>query len=511
MAKSLSAVDSGCAPTVPKVSYAFAQRFGVLMGTDGENLSVTYRDDTPVSALQEVRRLTRLPIAFERLDNEAFNTALADAYHTGSAQAIETMEEASDLHALLQSVPQSEDLLAQEDDAPIIRLINAILAEAVQSDASDVHIETFEARVLVRFRIDGVLREVIQPQRGLAQLLVSRIKVMAKMDIAEKRVPQDGRLSVKVAGRDVDVRVSTIPTRHGERVVMRLLDRSANQLSLDGLGLTPSALTHLTNLVAKPHGIILVTGPTGSGKTTTLYAALAQLNDGQKNILTVEDPVEYDLEGVGQTQVNAKADMTFSRGLRAILRQDPDVVMIGEIRDKETAEIAIQASLTGHMVLSTLHTNTAIGAITRLIDMGIEPFLLSSSLTAVVAQRLVRKLCPACKQETVASPARLKEVGMAQSEQDEQTEKAEKTEPVVVYQAGGCEACHHSGYAGRLGIYEVIAIDDVLKDLIHERAAERQLLQHAYTLTTSIRRDGWQRVLDGVTSVEELMRVTHAG
>ncbi|MEL1602738.1 ATPase, T2SS/T4P/T4SS family, partial [Acinetobacter baumannii] len=293
------------------------------------------------------------------------------------------LEDHPDLLSLADQVPETEDLMDQEDDAPIVRLINALLSEAIRVGASDIHIEAFEKKLSVRLRVDGQLREIVQPRRELAPLLVSRIKVMAKLDIAEKRVPQDGRISLRLAGREVDVRVSTLPSSHGERVVMRLLDKQAGRLNMTHLGLMANDYERLTQLVHRPHGIILVTGPTGSGKTTTLYAALSDLNDNTRNILTAEDPIEYQLEGIGQTQVNTKVDMTFARALKAMLRQDPDVVMVGEIRDLETAEIAVQASLTGHLVLSTLHTNTAIGAVTRLKDMGIEPFLLSSSLIGV--------------------------------------------------------------------------------------------------------------------------------
>ena len=355
-----------------------------------------------LAAIAEAQRFgRRLPL--KALGEDAFNQALAASYQHDSSAAMQLAEDLGgslDLAALADQVPETEDLMEQEDDAPIIRLINAILGEAIRENASDIHLETFEKRLVVRFRVDGVLREVLEPKRELAALLVSRIKVMARLDIAEKRIPQDGRISLRVGGREVDIRVSTLPSANGERVVLRLLDKQAGRLNLQHLGMSERDRKLMDETVRKPHGILLVTGPTGSGKTTTLYASLTTLNDRTRNILTVEDPIEYHLEGIGQTQVNAKVDMTFARGLRAILRQDPDVVMVGEIRDRETAEIAVQASLTGHLVLSTLHTNSAIGAITRLVDMGIEPFLLSSSMLGVLAQRLVRVLCPACKSPT---------------------------------------------------------------------------------------------------------------
>jgi general secretion pathway protein E len=330
----------------------------------------------------------------------------------------------------------------------------------------------------------------------LAPLLVSRIKVMARMDIAEKRIPQDGRISLRIGGRDVDVRVSTMPASNGERVVLRLLDKQAGRLQVSHLGMGETCDAHMRELIHKPHGIILVTGPTGSGKTTTLYASLTELNDSSRNILTVEDPIEYQLEGIGQTQVNTKVDMTFARGLRAILRQDPDVVMVGEIRDLETAEIAVQASLTGHLVLSTLHTNTAVGAVTRLQDMGIEPFLLSSSLLGSLAQRLVRVLCDDCKTPYQASASELEMLGLPANES------------CTLYHPNGCESCNNQGYRGRTGIYELVLVDDTLRQLIHDRAGELELNRHARTLTSGIREDGWRKVLGGHTSVEEVLRVT---
>ena len=368
---------------VNRLPFTFAKRNGVILTIDDEGQRVVLvRPGVTVNALAEVNRLVQGQVRFQAIAGDAFDEALSQAYQNDSAEAMQMVEgigDDLDLVSLADSVPETEDLLEQEDDAPIIRLINAILTEAVKSNASDVHIETYEKRLVVRFRIDGVLREIVQPKRALAPLLVSRIKVMARLDIAEKRVPQDGRISLRVGGREVDIRVSTMPSANGERIVLRLLDKQAGRLTLNSLGLASRDFKVLNKLIHRPYGILLVTGPTGSGKTTTLYGAISEINDRSRNILTVEDPIEYNLPGIGQTQVNTKVDMTFARGLRAILRQDPDVVMIGEIRDLETAEIAVQASLTGHLVLSTLHTNTAVGAITRLVDMGIEPFLISSS------------------------------------------------------------------------------------------------------------------------------------
>src|SRR5688500_93057 len=365
---------------------------------DGAALCALRNDANP-SAVAEARRVLRAPLKLERVPDEEFDRLLRSTYEgDASLQMMGDIEGDTDLAHLAQELPEQADLLESDDDAPIIRLINAVLTQAVKENASDIHIEPFENRLVIRFRVDGVLREVLQTKRAVAPLIVSRIKVMSRLDIAEKRLPQDGRISLRIAGRAVDVRVSTIPAGHGERVVLRLLDKQAGRLDLDSLGMDGVTQRHIDELIHKPNGILLVTGPTGSGKTTTLYAALDRINDRTRNIMTVEDPIEYYIDGIGQTQVNTRVEMTFARGLRAILRQDPDVVMVGEIRDLETAQIAVQASLTGHLVMSTLHTNTAVGAVTRLRDMGVEPFLLASSLIGVVAQRLVRVLNPETKQ-----------------------------------------------------------------------------------------------------------------
>ena len=486
-------------PTVPQLPFVFAKRHGVLLQGEGPDACLQLRDDVSLFAVQEAQRALGLRLPWRWLSAGEFEQALSQAYQRDSAQVREMAEGLGadmDLASLAEQVDRTEDLLEQEDDAPIIRLINAILTEAVRENASDIHIETFETRLLIRFRIDGLLREMARPRRELATLLVSRIKVMARLDIAEKRVPQDGRISLKVGGREVDVRVSTLPSANGERVVLRLLDKQAGRLTLQHLGMNPRDRQLLEGNLNKPHGILLVTGPTGSGKTTTLYASLVTLNTGTRNILTVEDPIEYNLEGIGQTQVNTKVDMTFARGLRAILRQDPDVVMVGEIRDRETAEIAVQASLTGHLVLSTLHTNSAIGAVTRLVDMGIEPFLLSSSLLGVLAQRLVRVLCPSCKQAYQADAAECALLGV------------DAAQAPTLYHATGCEACRQLGYRGRTGIYELVVFDETLRTLIHNAASEQDMLRHARQLGPSIRDDGMRKVLEGVTTLEEVLRVT---
>jgi len=479
-------------------SYGFSRRHRVLLRENDNALELCCVPPIQADILAEVQRTIGFMPTIVTLSEEAFGSALAIAYEQQkgvAAEAADSLED-MDLASLAEALPETSDLLEQEDDAPIIRLINALLQEAIREDASDIHIETFERRLLVRMRVDGVLREVLSPRRELAPLLVSRIKVMARLDIAEKRIPQDGRISLRLGGRDVDVRVSTMPSSNGERVVLRLLDKQAGRLELGHLGMGEVCYQEMMAQLKKPHGIILVTGPTGSGKTTTLYAGLTELNDATRNILTVEDPIEYQLEGIGQTQVNLRADMTFARGLRAILRQDPDVVMIGEIRDLETAEIAVQASLTGHLVLSTLHTNTAVGAVTRLQDMGIEPFLLSSSLLAVMAQRLVRVLCPHCKEGAVATASERELLGLSD---DDNT---------LIYKPNGCEKCHDQGYRGRTGIYELVVVDTAMAELIHSGAGEHRLEKLARERTPGIRSDGWRKVLTGETSIEEVLRVT---
>ena len=485
--------------TAQSLPYAFAKRHGVLIGEVGEqSVQVLYHSQLDPLTLSEVRRITGRPITLSETSEQQFEALLAQTYERNSDQAMAMMEGVSnelDLDQLAETI-EPEDLLEAEDDAPIIRLINAILSEAIKINASDIHIESFENRMRVRFRVDGVLREILAPPRNIAPLVMSRIKVMSKMDIAEKRIPQDGRISLRVAGRSVDVRVSTLPSGHGERIVLRLLDKQAGRLDLQHLGMDPRNTETLDKLLHRPHGIILVTGPTGSGKTTTLYAGLTRLNDKVRNILTVEDPIEYYLDGIGQTQVNTKVEMTFARGLRAILRQDPDVVMIGEIRDLETASIAVQASLTGHLVLSTLHTNTAIGAVTRLRDMGVEPFLLASSLIGVLAQRLVRRLCPDCKETHAAIESECEWLD------------ADSNNPPQIYRPVGCDKCNQLGYVGRTGVYELVPVDDHLQQMIHDGEGEQAMEKYARKFSRSLRQDGQRLVLDGVTSLEEVLRVT---
>jgi general secretion pathway protein E len=487
------------------IPYTFAKRHGVVLAPASVSTSnetgkdiVFYRPGIKPQTVSEVQRFLNKNVTFKAINVSVFEKILATHYDRsdeGAKAMMDDLGDELDLNDIADALPEPEDLLEAQDDAPIIRLINALLTQAIKEDASDIHIETYENRMIVRMRVDGVLREVLEPPRALAPLVISRIKVMAKLDIAEKRLPQDGRISLRVAGRPVDVRVSTLPSGHNERVVLRLLDKQAGRLNLQHLGMDDVTYQRLVELIKKPHGIVLVTGPTGSGKTTTLYAALTDLNESSRNILTVEDPIEYYVDGIGQTQVNSKVDMSFARGLRAILRQDPDIVMVGEIRDLETAEIAVQASLTGHLVFSTLHTNTAVGVVTRMRDMGVEQYLLSSSLIGVIAQRLVRLLCD-CKQPYHAD------------EKECEILKIPAQSAPVIYRALGCPHCNQSGYVGRSGIYELVEIDDTMRNLIHDGANELDLERHARTQSPSIRRDGIRLVLEGRTTLEEVLRVT---
>ena len=463
--------------------YAFVKAHLVLLEDDGSSLVLWASPEVSLATLSEVQR----QYVIDRLEKEAGATLaerISAAYagsESSAAVVVGEVESAIDLSRMMQDLPAVEDLLEAANDAPIIRMLNALLTQAAKDGASDIHIEPYERASSVRFRVDGTLREVVQPNRGLHAALISRLKIMAELDIAEKRLPQDGRISLRIGGRAIDVRVSTLPSAHGERAVLRLLDKTESKFTLEGLGMNGELLASFQRLVQQPHGIVLVTGPTGSGKTTSLYASLQTVDTGTTNVLTVEDPIEYELPGIGQTQVNAKIDLSFAKALRAILRQDPDVIMIGEIRDHETAQIAIQASLTGHLVLATLHTNDAPSAVTRLTDMGIEPFLLSSSLLGVLAQRLVRKLCVECK--------RIDAQGR--------------------YQPVGCDACARTGYKGRTGVYELMVADDKVRGLIHQRAPETELLLAARAAgLRSMREDGEHLVALGITSSAELLRVT---
>ncbi len=482
-----------------KLPYAFARSHGVLVADETDAaVTLLVREDTKASAIAEVRRHLGVPVRIERLAKQPFENRLGEAYGQGDQDAASVVDDIGqdvDVSQLMQEMPVVEDLLETQDDAPIIRMINALLQQAVRERASDIHIEPYERYCLVRFRRDGTLMDIAKPHRALHAAIASRIKIMANLDIAEKRLPQDGRISLRLAGRTVDVRVSTIPTAHGERIVLRLLDKSGSQLGLDSIGMSRPTQEAFKSLLAQPHGIVLVTGPTGSGKTTTLYAALSEIVSPTRNIVTVEDPIEYELAGVGQIQVNSRIELSFARALRAILRQDPDVIMIGEIRDLETAQIAVQASLTGHLVLATLHTNDSISAVTRLIDMGVEPFLLASTLRGVLAQRLVRCLCPACRVPHPSGTTDRDSFGLPLPDQ--------------LWSAAGCPECARTGYRGRSGIYELFSVSPALAQLIHDSAAEATIRDTArqYGLTM-LREDGVRHLAAGTTSFEELLRVT---
>ena len=454
--------------------YAFARTAQLLLEDDGQQLVLWHGPQPNASALSEVLR--KHPVQqLLPLDAHGMAQRISAAYAQGESSAatvVSEVESDADLSRMMQELPAVEDLLETADDAPIIRMLNALLTQAARDGASDIHIEPYERHSSVRFRVDGSLREVVQPNRALHAALISRLKIMADLDISEKRLPQDGRISLRLGTRAIDVRVSTLPSAHGERAVLRLLDKSESKISLEAVGMQGDTLHRFTDLIAQPHGIVLVTGPTGSGKTTTLYAALSRLDATRNNIMTVEDPIEYELPGVGQTQVNSKIDLTFAKALRAILRQDPDIIMIGEIRDFETAQIAIQASLTGHLVLATLHTNDAASAVTRLTDMGVEPFLLSSSLLGVLAQRLVRKICTQCAGK-------------------------------------GCDACGQTGYAGRTGVFELLVTNDAIRAQIHNRTSEADIRSAALASGMTLMRDDGERLIQsGITTREEVLRVT---
>jgi general secretion pathway protein E len=490
-------MQSVTSPVPGRITYGFARDKGVALIPGDPPVFVIRRGANPL-ALFEARRAAGYPYPVREMDAASFDKALTDIYAYEGLEGDglgSDADSAEDLSRIIDEIPKTEDLLDGASDAPIIRLINGLIAEAIRTNASDIHVEPYEDRVAVRYRIDGVLAETASLSPRVAPALVSRIKVMSRLDIAEKRVPQDGRLSLSLGGRAVDVRVATLPSRFGERVVLRLLDNDSARLSLEDLGMAPQALGDLRKALAQPNGIVLVTGPTGAGKTTTLYAGLNLLNGPERNILTVEDPVEYAIPGIGQTQVNTKVGMTFAAGLRAILRQDPDIVMVGEIRDVETAQIAVQASLTGHLVLSTVHTNSAVAAITRLKDMGVETFLLGSTISAIVAQRLVRRLCPHCREARPATPAELEAMGLSGDE------------AVTLHHPRGCGQCKSLGYTGRVGLYEVVTADETLRGMIHDNAREKDMAAHAFKGRQTLFQHGLAQVRAGVTSLEEVLRV----
>lgn len=493
------------------LTYAFAKKHNVLLlppsekntfdesASDSQVAALLCVNTPTLSVLAELKRHFRYRFDIKNVSQTEFEEQLRQTYDKGDTQATQVMDDMGgemDLERLAEEMPQATDLLEADDDAPIIRLINALLTQAIREGASDIHLEAFEEESIVRFRVDGVLRDVLVPRRELHGALVSRLKVMSRLDIAEKRLPQDGRMSLRVAEHPVDVRVSTLPTQHGERVVLRLLDKQSARLDLKALGMPDDMLATFEELIGKPNGILLVTGPTGSGKTTTLYSGLHRMDRKRLNILTVEDPVEYDLSGVGQTQINSKIGLSFASGLRSILRQDPDVVLVGEVRDLETAKISVQASLTGHLVLSTLHTNTAVGAVTRLVDMGVESFLIASSLVGVLAQRLVRSLCDDCKQEVQADEAQLSLLGLPANT------------PQTLYKPVGCANCEQTGFHGRQGIYELIVMDEKLRTLVHDGASESELVAYARQHSDSLLEGGFKLVRSGKTTIDEVFRVT---
>ena len=481
------------------IIYAFARDKGVMVLPDHEPLTVAVREGADPFALLEVRRVLGQPFKVERFSVEDFARQLPAVY--ARADLAKEDEAAAlaghdDLASLAEGLHQTADLLDGDDDAPVIRLINGMIYEAINRGASDIHIEPNEDELTIRYRIDGVLQKVLAPSRRLAMPLVSRIKVMARLDIAERRIPQDGRIALSVGGRSVDIRVSTLPSRYGERVVLRLLDKAKALMGLEDLGMPEATLARFKESLKEPNGVILVSGPTGSGKTTTLYSGLSLLNDGTKSIITIEDPIEYGLDGIGQTQVNDKVGMTFASGLRAFLRQDANIVMVGEIRDVETASVAARMSLAGRLVLSTIHTNSAAAAITRLKDMGVESYLLSSTLRAVLAQRLVRKLCMSCRVPYQPSAAEL------------ETADIDAGKSVEFHRAQGCPDCRGTGYNGRIGIYELMTITPDLRDMIHDDVDEATLSDTAFATQETLYQAGVARVLSGETSLEEVIRVS---
>ena len=476
----------------------FAKRHLVLpLARTGEALEVAMADPSALSALDDLRFLYRARVRPVVVPAPVLRAAITQAYDAAARSAVDTMGAIEDERLeLVADALEPPDLLEAGDETPVIRLVNALLFQAVRDDASDIHIEPYERSLAVRFRIDGVLHDVLSPPCRLQPTIAARIKVMAALDIAERRLPQDGRIRVRVAGRDVDVRVSLVPTPFGERIALRLLDRASARLELSALGLASAVAAGFDELLAESHGLVLVTGPTGSGKTTTLYAALRRLASGARNIMTIEDPIEYQLSGIGQMQANGRIGLNFAAGLRAVLRQDPDVILVGEIRDRETVEIAMQAALTGHLVFSTLHTSDAAGALTRLLDMGVEPYLAASSLRGVLAQRLVRRVCAACGVDERATTDEQRALGAGP--------------PATLRQAGpGCDACRGSGYRGRTAIHELLIVDDAVRRLVMARAEAAAVRRHAAGAgMATLRDDGFAKVRRGVTTVAEVLRAT---
>ncbi len=482
-----------------KIPLSFCQKFKVVLANMPNDLVLQYVEQPNYKVLSEVQRITTIDYKTKQISQQEFDEQISAIYEDSSdiAQiALDDIDEEESLETIAESLHNTQDLLSSNDDAPIARLINLIISQAVRQSASDIHIEVYEKRMRIRFRIDGVLREILQPDDALSSRIIARIKVMAKMDIAEKQLPQDGRISTKMGNKNIDIRVSSISSSRSEKIVLRLLEKQLSKLNLVNLGMPDNILKQFNESIHKSQGILLVTGPTGSGKTTTLYAALNKLNSFETNIMTVEDPIEYHIDGINQTMVNNKLNITFSKSLRSILRQDPDIIMIGEIRDKETAEIAIQSSLTGHLVFSTLHTNTAVGAISRLRDMGVEEFLLASSLSGVLAQRLLRVLCKHCKEPQNIS--KLEWESYFYTPYDEN---------ITIYKEKGCGKCGNSGYTGRTGVYEFVIMDNTLKEMIHNKASDTKMSEYSASKYQTIQNSSTKLILQGITSINETIRV----
>jgi len=491
---------------IERVPIGFLKKFKMIPVATPDNSYIALAEPANFQQLDDLQRLLqwegiRTVLAPANEIFVAINAAYDTTRQDAADRVMQDMDE-DNPESILTEIEETADLLDDTSDAPVIKLVNLVLSQAVRDNASDIHIESYKDRVKIRKRVDGILYDMYSPPRHVQSKLVSRIKIMAKMDIAEKRLPQDGRIEIRLADRNIDIRVSTLPTSFGERVVMRLLDKSSSLVPLDALGMSKEDMDHFLRLIKAPHGIILVTGPTGSGKTTSLYSALGVLNSPDVNIITVEDPIEYQMNGISQVQVNPKVGLTFANGLRTIVRQDPDVILVGEIRDLETAEIAIQSALTGHLVFSTLHTNDAASAITRLIDMGVEPFLVSSAVNAIMAQRLVRKICPHCKEGYVPSDAYLERVGLSPI----------KFAGRELYRGVGCGECLQTGYKGRIGIYELMSLTPAMKSLILTTSdagqIKKQALSSQATGMMTLRQDGLKKVLAGLTTLEEVFRVT---
>ena len=477
--------------------YDFVKENDVLAFNDGNSFTVISPNNLSNDIYHEIQRFLKSNFTFSLCNANYFNDLLTNSFsiNKDSTELSEELTDEFDLKSFAGSISATEDLLSGSNDTPIIKLINGIISQAVKNRASDIHFEPYEESLIVRFRVDGILKEILKHDSKISSVLISRIKIISGLDISERRLPQDGRVSLSLGDKNIDVRVSTLPSSYGERVVLRLLDKQASQINIDDLGLPSVILQNYKSSLKNPEGIILFTGPTGSGKTTTLYSGLRYLSDSSQNILTVEDPIEYTLTGIGQTQVNTKTGYTFAKGLRAILRQDPDVVMVGEMRDVETAQIGIQASLTGHLVLSTVHTNSAVAAITRLRDMGIESFLLASSLRTIISQRLVRRLCLKCKKQELPSKT---SIALFNLDSDKK-----------VFISSGCEACSNTGYQGRIAIAECIQVDKSLKEMIHNNASENLISNHVFKNNQSIDEASSNLISKGITSCEELIRINN--